>query len=94
MHPTIHGLLTSAHLLGNHDGERSESGATDARNREQLDESGDIVGLLVDQGGFHSELGINVIQVSSCLQFGVAETLQGIEGISISALLDVPARGF
>lgn len=37
--------IDTAHLLGNHDGKRSEGCATDTRNRKQLYESGDIVAL-------------------------------------------------
>lgn len=40
--------LTSTHLLRNHDSPRSQSSATNTRNGEKFDESGDIVALSDD----------------------------------------------
>ena len=84
--------LTSAHLLSNHDSEGSKSGAANSWNCKQLDETGDIVGLPFDQGGFHAQLGKDVVKVTGSLELGISKTLERIEGIAISALLDVPTR--
>lgn len=41
---------------------------------------------------FQPYLGIDVIQVASCLDWGIAQATKGVEGITVSMLLYVPSR--
>lgn len=86
--------LTSTHLLGDHDDERSQSGTSHSRDGEELDKSADVIGVLADQGRFHAELGVDVVQVTSRLELGVSEFLQRAERVEVFALLDVPTWRF
>ena len=60
---TQHGLL---YLLGNHNGESSQVGASDTRNREKLGEAREIV-VLSDNLLFNDELAVDVVDVPSHL---------------------------
>lgn len=68
-------LLTSAHLLCNHNSERCEGSAPDTRNCEELGEAADVVGLAGDKAGLDAELGEDVVKIASCLELGVSEPL-------------------
>ena len=84
--------VDTAHLLSQHDHERGESGATDARDREELDETGDIVAFANDVG-FFQDLRVDVVEVAGRLKRGVSETTEGLERFIVATFLDVPARG-
>ena len=71
--------VDTAHLLSNHDDTRSLRCTTDARDGKQLDEAREEVFSLCQAGVFdHAllliKLGLNVVDVSCCLQGRVAES--------------------
>lgn len=86
--------LTSAQLLGQHDSERSEGSATDTRDREELEEASHIVAAVLDKFRFDAQLGVDVEEIASGLQLGVAEALERLVRLGVLALLDVPAGRF
>ena len=61
--------------MSNHDGEGGEGRATNARNREELKEAGNIIALSNDLG-LDDELTVDVIQITSCLQRVIAKSEQ------------------
>jgi hypothetical protein len=80
--------------LRNHDRERSQGGATNSWDGEQLNEASDIVALFVDERCFHAKLGINVVQIAGGLKLGVAKALERLERVFVFALFDVPTWRF
>jgi len=56
-------LLTPAHLLSDHNYERSESGSADAGNGKEFEESSNIVALS-NNGSFLGELCMDVVQIT------------------------------
>jgi hypothetical protein len=85
-------LLTSAHLLRNHDSERSECCSSDTWDGEQLDEAGDIIAVITSEGGLGFKLGVDVVEIAGSLELGITQFLERVESISIASLLDVPTR--
>ena len=83
--------VDTAHLLSQHDRERSASCTSDTGNREELNEAGDIVALANDIG-LLLNLGVDVVKITSRLEGGISETAERSESVGVSALLDVPSR--
>lgn len=82
-------ILTTAHLLSDHDSERGEGGTTDARNSEQLEEAGDVVALPND-GLLNLDLRVDVEEIPGSLERGVAEAAERLVGLGHLAASDVP----
>ena len=40
------------------------------------------------------DLRVDVVEVPGCLQRGVAQTAEGVEGVGVAVFFDVPAGGF
>lgn len=85
--------VDTAHLLGQHDCEGGQGGAANTRDGKQLDESGQVVAL-ADDGRLLDQLGVDVVEITSSLKRGVAETKQGLVGLAVETLLHVPTRRF
>lgn len=85
--------IDPAHLLRDHDHERRQRRTAHARDSEELDEAAEIVALSHDVG-FDFELGVDVVQIASCLDVVESEALQGFESFEVLVLLDVPSRRF
>lgn len=83
--------VDSAHLLGEHDGEGSESSAADTGNGEELLETLGVVGL-ADDLVLDLKLGADVVDVTGDLDLVVAESEHGVPGLGVAALLHVPTR--
>lgn len=78
--------VDTAHLLRNHHGERGEGGTTDSGNGEQLHESGDVVTLPNDLL-LNFELGMDVVEIASRLEWVVSQPQQRFVRFSIFVLL-------
>jgi hypothetical protein len=85
-------LLTSTHLLRNHDSERSECCSSNTWYGEQLDEAGDIIAVVTSESGLGFKLGVDVIEIAGSLELGITQLFERLESVSIASLLDVPAR--
>lgn len=83
--------VDTAHLLGNHDDESSDSGAAYSGNGEKLSESSDIVGLGHNMF-LNGELGTNVVEIAGNLDVIVSKLGHGLPSISVATLLHVPTR--
>jgi hypothetical protein len=59
--------LTSAKLLGKHDSSGCDGSPAESRNSEKLSEPCDVVVLAGSQARLRTELGVDVVQVSSGL---------------------------
>jgi hypothetical protein len=92
-------LLTSAHLLGNHDDTGSPGCAPNSRHAEELDEAREHVvrnfeaGFL-DHDDLLLEQSVDIVQVTRSLEGGVSETEEGFPGLVVLALLEEPTGGF
>lgn len=85
--------VNTTHLLGQHDSEGSASGTTYTRNSEELDEACDIVAS-ADDVCLLLDLSVDVIEIASSLERGIAESAKRSEGIRVSTLFDIPSRRF
>lgn len=68
-------LLTSAHLLRDHDNERSQSSAADSGNGEKLDAALEVVRPANDLC-LDLKLSMDVVKISSCLHGAETEAQQ------------------
>ena len=59
-------VLTTTHLLTDHNDERTQSSATVAGDCEELGEAGNIVTLLPENIGLNLKLSMDIVEVSSC----------------------------
>lgn len=78
--------VDTAHLLSNHDCERSQGGPTDSWDSEELDEAGEDV-VIADNLVLNLNLGVNVVQITSSLDRILAKNLQRLESLLVSILL-------
>ena len=85
--------VDTAHLLSQHDGERSASRTSDTGNREQFDEASYVVALADDVGLF-LDLSVDVVEITGGLERSISETAQRSVSIRLTTLLDVPTRRF
>ncbi|KAL9099544.1 MAG: hypothetical protein Q9163_004976, partial [Psora crenata] len=85
--------VDAAHLLGQHDGEGCSRRPADARDGEEFDEAGEII-TATDDIGFFLDLRMDIVEVPSGLERGVAETAEGAEGFGVETLFNIPPRGF
>lgn len=83
--------VDATQLLGDHDGEGSQSSATHTGNGEQLDEAREVVAA-VEELELDLELRVDVEDVSRHLNRMVAEFCHRLPGIPVPILLHVPAR--
>jgi hypothetical protein len=84
-------IRTAAHLLREHDDATRDRRAPHARDREELNEAGEVVAL-ADELALDLELRVDVVQVARGLQARVPEPAQARERVRVPALLDVPPR--
>ena len=82
--------VDTAHLLGKHDREGGSSGTSNTRDREELDETCDVVAA-ADDICLLLNLGVDIVQIPRSLQRCVTEPTKGLEGFGIAALLDIPS---
>ena len=85
--------VDAAHLLRQHDGEGRQRGAAHARDGEELDKAGHVVGF-ADDVAFFLDLGENVVKVARGLELRVAESAERLEGVTVAAFFDKPAGRF
>lgn len=83
-------VLTSTHLLCDHDNERSQSGAADSRNREELHTALEVV-RFADNLCLDLKLRMDVVEIASCLDWAKAKAQQRLPGLTIAVLLDQPS---
>lgn len=86
------GQLT-AHLLGEHDDRSSDGGASNAGDGEEFEEPLDV-SLSSDDLLLLEKLDVDVVEVSASLDFVVAKSYEGAEGLRVAAFLHEPAWGF
>ena len=101
-------LLTTAHLLSYHDYKSCQCCATYTSNSEKLDESCNISPFasevllavhflyvsVAKHDLFKPYLGVDIIEITSCLKRCVAKAPKRVERILVAMLLDIPTRRF
>ena len=83
--------LTPAHLLRNHDDERSQGCATNSRDCEELDAALQVV-RLPDNLCFHLKLSVNVVKISSRLYGAETKSQKRLPGLAVPVFFDQPSR--
>ena len=84
-------LLTSAHLLGEHDRAGCDSGPSETRHSEELGETGNVVVPDGVGAGLGTKLSMDVVEIAGSLKLGIAKALEGTVCLLYLALLDVPS---
>ena len=77
--------VDAAHLLGNHDGERSQSSTSHTRDGEKLYKTGQV-GALANDCGFFDQLSMNVVKVTSGLEWRIPKPAERLESFGIFPL--------
>lgn len=88
-------ILTTAHLLRNHDNARSLGSSANSGNSEQLNGSGEHVCIHSNTGGGHEDfllldLRMDVIQFSGGLDGSASESQEGLVCLVVSSLGNEP----
>lgn len=83
--------VDTAHLLGNHNGERGESCTADTRNGEELDETGEVV-VVANHLGLNLELCVNGIEIASGLDGVVTESQERAHSLGVSVPLCISSK--
>ena len=69
-----------------------ECSLPDTWDSKELDKASRVIGLL-DQFLFHSDLSIDVVEITRCLELGVSEALERLVSPLVHSFLDVPSWG-
>jgi len=83
--------INAAHLLSNHDHERSKGSSSDAGDSEELEEARNV-GALTNNSRLLLQEGMDVIEIASCLQLVGSQPKKRFVSICVTALLHIPSR--
>lgn len=97
---TDHPILTSAHLLSNHDDPRRLCCSPHPRYAEKLGKACEVVlesgSLFVidDQAPLCLQLNVDIVEISGSLQWRMSDFDKRLESLPVAPILDEPPRRF